>query len=89
MADWLPRVACICLTYGRTERLQEAIAFFLAQDYRGEKELIVVNDLAEQELILDHRDAGSSTSGRGFRPSGESATSRLRSRRERSLLPGR
>jgi hypothetical protein len=54
MADWLPRVSCICLTYGRTARLQEAIAFFLAQDYRGEKELIVVNDLAEQELVLDH-----------------------------------
>ena len=54
MGDWLPRVSCICLTYGRTERLQEAIAFFLGQDYRGDKELIVVNDLAAQELILDH-----------------------------------
>lgn len=29
----LPRVSCICLTYGRTERLQEAIAFFLGQEF--------------------------------------------------------
>src|SRR4029453_8289097 len=54
MGEWLPRVSCLCATYGRTGRLQEAIAFFLAQGYPGEEELIVVKDLGEQELVLDH-----------------------------------
>jgi glycosyltransferase involved in cell wall biosynthesis len=50
----LPSVACICMTYGRTACLEEAIQFFLAQDYEGPKELVVVNDLAEQELVFEH-----------------------------------
>jgi glycosyltransferase involved in cell wall biosynthesis len=50
----LPSVACICVTYGRTACLEEAIQFFLTQDYGGPKELVVVNDLAEQELVFDH-----------------------------------
>lgn len=50
----LPSVSCICLTYGRIECLQEAIQFFLSQDYEGAKELIVVNDLPQQEIVFDH-----------------------------------
>src|SRR4029453_330313 len=54
MGEWLPPGSCLCATYGPRGGLQEAIAFFRAQEYPGEKELIVVNDLAEQELVLDH-----------------------------------
>ena len=50
----LPSVSCICLTYGRTKGLQEAVQFFLDQDYVGAKELIIVNDLQEQELVFEH-----------------------------------
>src|SRR5262245_29761012 len=49
-----PAVSCICLTYARPALLEEAIYSFLQQDYRGTKELIVLNDYAEQVLELDH-----------------------------------
>ncbi|MFL6194255.1 MAG: glycosyltransferase [Thermoanaerobaculia bacterium] len=49
-----PAVSCICLTYARPALLEEAIHSFLQQDYRGTKELIVVNDYTEQILELDH-----------------------------------
>jgi glycosyltransferase involved in cell wall biosynthesis len=49
-----PAVSCICLTYARPALLEEAIYSFLQQDYRGTKELIVVNDYTEQVLELDH-----------------------------------
>ncbi|MEM7195709.1 MAG: glycosyltransferase family A protein [Pseudomonadota bacterium] len=44
----------MCLTYGRIEELQEAIDSFLRQDYSGPKQLVVLNDLAEQNLVFDH-----------------------------------
>ena len=47
-------MSCVCLTYGRTACLNEAVAFFLAQDYGGPKELIVVNDLDSQEIVYAH-----------------------------------
>jgi glycosyltransferase involved in cell wall biosynthesis len=46
----LPRVSCICLTFGRPRFLEEAIESFLRQDYPGEAELIVLNDFAPQQL---------------------------------------
>jgi glycosyltransferase involved in cell wall biosynthesis len=49
-----PAVSCICLTYGRPEVLEEAIYSFLQQEYSGSKELIVLNDYAEQTLVFDH-----------------------------------
>ncbi|MBV7332940.1 glycosyltransferase [Chloroflexi bacterium TSY] len=49
-----PPVSCICPTYGRVALLEEAIYSFLRQDYPGEKELIVLNDFAEQTLEFDH-----------------------------------
>ena len=52
----LPFVSCLCPTYGRPECVEEAIESFLRQDYRGAKELIVVNDLADQTLVCDHPD---------------------------------
>jgi glycosyltransferase involved in cell wall biosynthesis len=49
-----PPVSCICPTYGRVELLEEAIQSFLLQDYPGRKELIVLNDYAQQTLACDH-----------------------------------
>lgn len=49
-----PPVSCMCLTYGRPHLLEEAIFSFLNQDYSGEKELIVLNDFIDQELIYNH-----------------------------------
>ena len=50
----LPSVSCMCLTYGRPHLLEEAIQCFLDQDYKGQKELIVFNDLPQQEFLYTH-----------------------------------
>lgn len=47
-------VSCLCLTYGRPELLEEAIESFLRQDWVGPKELIIVNDHPDQQLVFDH-----------------------------------
>src|SRR5205807_6800276 len=47
-------VSCLCLTYGRGRLLEEAIESFLRQDWPGPKELIVLNDHPDQELVIDH-----------------------------------
>lgn len=47
------KISCLCLAYGRPRLLEEAIESFIRQDYPN-KELIIVNDLAEQELIYKH-----------------------------------
>ena len=49
-----PKVSCYCPTYGRTSFLEEAIYSFLHQDYDGEKELVILNDLEDQTLSFDH-----------------------------------
>lgn len=49
-----PKVSCTCEMYGRVAVLEEALACFLRQDCAGEKELIILNDLASQELVFDH-----------------------------------
>jgi hypothetical protein len=49
-----PAVSCFCLTYGRPQVLEEAIHSFLQQDYAGPKEMIVLNDYADQILAFDH-----------------------------------
>lgn len=50
----LPKVSAFCATYGRPFCLEEAIYSFLKQDYAGEKELVVLNDLEDQCLFFDH-----------------------------------
>lgn len=46
-------ISALCITYGRPHLLEEAVASFLRQDYPN-KELIIVNDLPEQEIIFKH-----------------------------------
>ena len=48
----LPFVSCWCPTYGRVECLKEAIQSFLNQDYKGPKELVILNDYEGQTLHL-------------------------------------
>ena len=50
----LPKVSCLCITFARPALLEEAIQSFLNQDYRGPKELIIVNDFYLQNLSFDH-----------------------------------
>ena len=47
-----PSVSCMCLTFGRVFLLEESIQSFLRQTYAGPMELVIVNDLAEQTLVL-------------------------------------
>lgn len=49
----LPKVSCMCVTYGRTSVVDEVVHSFLLQDYPGEKELIILNDLDGLELKGD------------------------------------
>lgn len=47
-------ISAKCITYGRVEYLEEALASFLAQDYDGDRELVIVNDYPLQRLHFDH-----------------------------------
>lgn len=47
------KISALCITYGRPHLLEEALESFLKQDY-PDKELIIINDLPEQELIFDN-----------------------------------
>lgn len=47
-------VSCICPTFGRTSMLAEAVESFIRQKFSGKKELLVVNDLPEQKIIINH-----------------------------------
>lgn len=66
-----PPVSCICLTYGRPHVLEEAIYAFLQQDYGGPKELIVLNDYAQQTLVFDHPEVRVINVPQRFRTVGE------------------
>ena len=46
-------VSCICLTYGRSWLLAEAVEAYLRQDYDGPSELIVVNDFEGITLTVE------------------------------------
>jgi len=48
------KVSCICPTWNRPGWLEECIESFHRQDYQGEKELIVINDCPDRELIYNH-----------------------------------
>lgn len=50
----LPAVSCYTSTYGRVHCLNELVQSFLQQDYKGPKQLVILNDYDEQELIFNH-----------------------------------
>lgn len=66
-----PSVSCICPTHGRVEFLEEAIYSFLQQDFTGSKELIVLNDNAQQTLVYNHPEVRIINLPRRFRTLGE------------------
>ena len=49
--NW-PSVTALCPTYGRFQRLRDAVACFLLQDYPGKKRLLILNDAPEPILCL-------------------------------------
>jgi glycosyltransferase involved in cell wall biosynthesis len=53
--ETLPLISCIMPTYGRPEYVNESLAMFLAQDY-PRKELIILNDCADQQFEGDFPD---------------------------------
>lgn len=69
--DSSPPVSCMCLTYGRPQVLEEAVESFLRQDYQGTKELIVLNDLADQILHCSHPEVKVINVDKRFRTVGE------------------
>lgn len=50
----LPKVSAYCATYGRPKVLEEAVESFLKQDYKGKKELIILNDFGDHEIYFNH-----------------------------------
>lgn len=50
----LPKISAYCPTYARPYLLEESIQCFLNQDYKGEKELVILNDYAGHTLHFDH-----------------------------------
>ena len=52
-----PAITCLCPTYGRFERLRDAVACFLRQDY-ADKRLLILND-AKVPIRLGPIDLGS------------------------------
>ncbi|UCH94531.1 MAG: glycosyltransferase family 2 protein [Candidatus Aminicenantes bacterium] len=48
------KVSCQCITYNRPELLEESIESFLRQDYKGKKELVILNDTPQQILKFNH-----------------------------------
>lgn len=50
----LPFISCKCTTYGRVNFLEEALESFLKQDYKGRKELVIINDYPLQILQFEH-----------------------------------
>lgn len=49
-------ISCICPTFGRPHVLEESVESFLRQDFEGSKELIILNDDTQQELVFEHPD---------------------------------
>lgn len=49
----LPLISAKCITYGRTDVLEESLNSFLQQNYPN-KEMVIVNDYPLQKLIFDH-----------------------------------
>jgi hypothetical protein len=67
-----PPVSCMCLTFGRPQRIpEEAVHSFLLQDYAGEKELLILNDFYGQVIRFEHPQVTIVNLPRRFRTLGE------------------
>lgn len=64
-------ISCYCAVYGRVHLLREAVESFLRQDYAGEKELVILNDHADQQLVCDVPGVTVLNIGRRFHSLGE------------------
>jgi len=64
-------VSWYCITYNRPELVEEMIESYLRQDYKGEKELIILNDCSEQELVFENPEVFILNCKRRFRTVGE------------------
>jgi hypothetical protein len=49
-----PAISCFCSVYGKVHCLHELVYSFLNQDYKGPKELVILNDLADQNIVFNH-----------------------------------
>lgn len=49
----LPFISCLSLTYGRYWHLEEAVESYLRQDYAGQSELVIVNDMPDQTINVE------------------------------------
>lgn len=52
--DRLPSISCRCITYGRLGLLEKSVRYFLDQDYKGEKELVILNDDPDVLIEFNH-----------------------------------
>lgn len=50
----LPFISAITLQYGDVPQLEDSLACFLAQDYEGESEIVILNSFPRQRLHYDH-----------------------------------
>ena len=64
-------ISCKCITYGRVEFLEESIESFLRQEYKGPKELVIINDYPLQKLQFEHPDVRIINVGETFSTIGE------------------
>lgn len=51
----LPKISCTCITFDRPRLLEEAIQSFLEQDYKGEMEMVILNDQAKVKLKISDK----------------------------------
>lgn len=49
-----PPISIRCTTYGRPKLLNELVESFLRQDYKGKKELVILNDMPCMEYEFQH-----------------------------------
>ena len=54
MAGGFTIISVLMLTYQRHYLLEEAIKSFLRQDYKGESEMVIVNDSQNVEYVFEH-----------------------------------
>ena len=54
MSNEYPPISIRCPTYGRPKFLNELVESFLRQDYKGKKELIILNDMPKMKYEFQH-----------------------------------